>query len=217
VRSKHEFLIKFVSDWFDNGREFNVDFVDFHHRQALMKRVGLLVLLLPLLATGPEKLVKTKISEGIIVTIPSDLKPMPPEDVAQRYPSVRAPLGAFTNEDRVVDFTVNISATQWPDENLEMAEKFFKAGIYNLYDRIELIGEGIYEVRKKRFIYFEFESRVNGTKTNMGEQQPIKRYTFIQYLLEPGRAIVFTFSCPQDQRQDWEVKAKAIMKSIKMK
>ena len=67
-------------------------------------------------------------------------------DFTQRYPSVRAPLAAYTDEDRLVDFSVNISATQWPDTDLELAQKFFKAGVVNMFDRVEMIKEGIYEV-----------------------------------------------------------------------
>ena len=167
--------------------------------------------------TGGDDLVKTKISEGITVVLPAELKAMTPEDLAQRFPSVRAPLGAFTDADRLIDFSVNVSATQWPDENLDIARKFFKAGIYHLYDRIELIDEGIHEVHKKKFIYFEFISRLNSVKLMEGTQPAILHYTFIQYLVEPGRALVFSFSCPKDQQERWQPRAQAIMKSVKMK
>lgn len=182
-----------------------------------MKKLCLIALLIPVIAFAPDRPVKTKISDGITVSLPAELKPMTPEDLSERYPSVRAPLGAFTNEDRVVNFSVNISATQWPDENLEMAKKFFKAGIYNLYDRIEMVSEGIHEIHKKKFIYFEFESRLGASKLAMGNQEAIVTYTYIQYLVEPGRALVFSFNCPREQRPEWQPKAAAIMKSIRMK
>jgi hypothetical protein len=182
-----------------------------------MNKLWLIALLLPITAMGPDDPVKTKIGEGITVMLPSELKPMAPEDVAQRYPSVRAPLGAFTNGDRDVDFSVNISATQWPDENLDIAKKFFKAGIYNLYDRIDMIGEGIHEVNKKKFIYFEFISRLNGSKMIEGTQPPMFRYIFIQYRIEQGRTLVFTFNCPQDQKEFWQARALALMKSVRIK
>jgi len=178
---------------------------------------GVLPLLLMVCAFAPPKLVKTKLTQGVTVSLPVELKPMAPEDIALRFPSVRAPLGAFTNVDRLVDFSANISATQWPDQNLEMAQEFFKASIYNLYDRIEMITEGICEVHKKRFIYFEFESRLNGSKMTEGEQSSLLHYTFIQYYVEPGRALVFSFHCPQDQREEWQPIARAVMKSILIK
>jgi hypothetical protein len=176
-----------------------------------------LVLALLLVAFSPAKLVKTKVNKEITVSLPADFAPMTNEDIAQRYPSVRAPLGAYTNTDRVVDFSVNISATQWPDTNADMAKKFFKAGITNLYDRVEFIDEGSREIKKKKFVYFEFVSRVNGNKRQLGEQQSIQRYTYIQYLVEPKRTLVFTFACPKEMKEDWQQVAREVMKSVAVK
>jgi hypothetical protein len=142
---------------------------------------------------------------------------MTPEDISQRFPSVRAPLGAYTTQDRIVDFSVNISATQWPDTDYEMTQKFFKAGIYNLYDKVDMIESGIHDIHKKKFIYFEFESRTNGSKMQLGIKDPVLKYTYIQYLIEPGRTLVFSFSCPKDRMQEWQEVAREVMSSIKVK
>ena len=164
-----------------------------------------------------SKLVKTKVADGITVSLPDAMLPMTPDDIAQRYPSVRAPLGAFTDPDRSVDFSVNISATNWPDKDVDMAQKFFKAGLYNLYDRVDMISEGTQLLRKKKFIFFEFESRISGDRRKQGYQDPILKYTFIQYLVENDRTLVFTFSCRQDQREAWQETARAMMKSVKVR
>ena len=163
------------------------------------------------------KLVKTKVANGITVSLPDEMFPMTPDDMAQRYPSVRAPLGAFTDQNRAVDFSVNISATNWPDGDIELAQKFFKAGLYNLYDRIDLIAEGTQLLHKKKFIFFEFDSRINGDQRKQGSQEPILKYTFIQYLVERDRTLVFTFSCPREQKEDWLKTAREIMKSVRVR
>src|SRR5438045_294584 len=106
-----------------------------------MKKL-LSIFLMSLFAFAPTKLVKTKVGEGITVTLPTTLAAMTEEDIIQRYPSVRAPLGAFTNQNRDTDFSVNISATQWVQADIEIAAQFFKSGIYNLYDRVDLISSG---------------------------------------------------------------------------
>lgn len=182
-----------------------------------MTRFLLSFAIIALFAFSPSKLVKTKINDQITVSLPQELQPMTPEDIVQRYPSVRAPLAAYTDLNRTLDFSVNISATQWPDGNLEMASKFFKSGITNLYDRVDFISEGIHTVHKKQYIYFEFESRVNGNKMKQGEQQPVYRYTYIQYLVEPKRTLVMSFNCPKGMREDWQETTHAIMKSVKVK
>jgi len=163
------------------------------------------------------KLVKTKVAEGIMVSLPAELAIMTDEDIVQRYPSVRAPLAAFTDSHRTADFSVKTSATQWPDQNLEIAQKFFKSSITNLYDRVDFINQGISTINKKQFIFFEFESRVNGNKLREGEQAPIYRYTYIQYLIEKDRSLVFAFNCPKGQREEWQETIRAMMKTVKVK
>lgn len=181
-----------------------------------MKKLGTLFVLLSF-AFAPVKMVKTKVGEGIVVDLPTTLTPMTEEDIVQRYPSVRAPLGAFTNQNRDTDFSVNISATQWTQADLEMASKFFKSGIYNLYDKVDIISSGIQTINKKKFIFYEFESRVNGNRMKEAERQPILRYSYVQYYIEHGKTLVFAFNCPRDQRAKWQPTAQAIMKSIKLK
>ena len=183
-------------------------------KSVLLKWFFLIALVF--IAAENPKLVKIKVTDEITVSIPKGWNAMDALDFTQRYPSVRAPLAAFTNEDRLVDFSVNISATQWPDTDLELAQKFFKAGVMNMFDRVEMIQEGIYEVNKKKFIFFEFDSRISGTRQE-GFQEPVLRYTYIQYLLEPGKTLVFSFNCSRREKQDWQETARAIMKSIKVK
>jgi hypothetical protein len=163
------------------------------------------------------KLVKTKIGKDMTVSIPAGWRAMDGMDFTERYPSVRAPLAAFTNNERLVDFSVNISATQWPDADLEMASKFFKASLMNMFDKVEIISEGIRDIKGKKFIYFEFESRVNGNKANEGLTDPVLKYSYLQYLVEKNRTIVFSFNSPKRQREEWQETASAIMKSIRVK
>lgn len=170
-----------------------------------------------LFAFAPSKLIKTKATEGVTISLAESLTPMTEEDLVQRYPSVRAPLAAFTNSERTVDFSINTSATQWTEKDLLIAQKFFKSSIYNLFDRVDVIEEGIQTVHKKKFVFFEFESRVNGSKLKLGEQSPVFRYSYIQYLVAGNRTLVFSFNCPRDQKEYWQETARAMMKTIKVK
>ncbi len=172
---------------------------------------------LVLFAFNGPRLVKTKITDDITVKLPHNFRPMDELDLTQRYPSVRQPLAAFTNEEREVDFSVNLSATRWPDTNLELAGKFFRAGIYNLFDGVDMIDEGIHEINGRSFIYFEFESRVKGDARDLSLREPVLKYTYIQYLVEPGRTLVFSFHCPRRLREEWQPTAHAIMNSIKVR
>lgn len=183
----------------------------------MTKRILAILAILSLMAFDARKLVKTKINKGITVSLPAELTPMTPEDIALRYPSVRAPLGAYTNADRLVDFSANLSATQWPDGDIEFARNFFKSTIYNMYDKVELLSEGVVEQHKKKFFYYEFNSRLNADRKNVATQDALFRYTYIMYLVEPKRTLVFSFNCTKDQREEWQETARAIMQTIRVK
>ena len=148
--------------------------------------------------------------ECILSSDPSDAgsRPVVTADTAGKWPLL---------EDRTADFSVNTSATQWPDGDLELARRFFKASLFNMFDRVEFIGEGIREVHGKKFVYFEFESRVNGNRAQEGMNDPVIRYTCMQLLIEPKRTLVFTFNCPRRLRPEWEETALAMMKSVKIR
>ncbi len=170
-----------------------------------------------LISGAASRMIKFRLAEGIQVSLPNDFVEMTQEDIALRYPSVRKPIGAYTNPERTVDFSVNLSATQWPDDNLEMAQRFFKSGLLNLFDRVDFYAEGIRESRGKKFIYFEFESRINGARRTEGDNEPVIRYTYIQYLIEKDRAIVFSYQCPSGLTEERKDQAMAIMKSVHVK
>lgn len=183
-----------------------------------MQKVLFLVMLTSLFATdnGP-KLVKTKITAEITVSIPNNFVPMGDLDFSQRYPSVRKPLGAYTHPNRDADFSVNISATRWPDSDLQIAQQFFRSSVINMFDGVDMINEGIQEINGKQYIYFEFESRMRGERATLDMRDPVLSYSYIQYLVEPTRTLVFSFNCPRRNRGDWEEAAAKIMKSIKIK
>lgn len=182
-----------------------------------MIKFGLIFIVFLGVSEETHRLVKTKISNDISVSLPTELLAMDPEDIALRHPSVRKPIAAYSDIDRMVDFSIKISATQWPDANIEMSRKFFKAGIYNLYDRVEIIEEGVTEIHKKEYIFFEFDSRINGEARSMGDKDSILRYNYVLYLVEKKRTLVVTFSCPGQQKEDWQQTAHAIMHSLKIK
>ncbi|HNP96454.1 MAG TPA: hypothetical protein PKJ63_12525 [Cyclobacteriaceae bacterium] len=181
-----------------------------------MTKISIIVLLY-LIPIDGHRLIKTKVTNDITVSIADELMPMTPEDIAQRHPSVRAPLGAYTDENRMIDFSIKTSATQWPDVDLEMSKQFFKSGIYNLYDRVTMIDEGIRDIHKKEYIFFEFESRINGDRRDMGNSDAIQKYTYILYLVEKSRTLVISFSCPQQMQGEWQETARAMMNSLRIR
>jgi hypothetical protein len=184
--------------------------------KSMVQKVFLLSALVLFSSLDKPKLSRVKVADGISVLLPKGWHPMDDLDFNERYPSVRAAIAAYTDEERQVDFSVNVSATQWPDADAKIAQRFFKASLYNMFDRVDMINEGFQEINGKKFVYFEFESVVRGKKGDLELKESILKYTYIEYLLQPKRALVFSFSCPRRMRQDWQETAGIIMKSIKV-
>jgi hypothetical protein len=164
-----------------------------------------------------NKMVKTKVGDYITVSLPQTFYQMNAQDIAQRYPSVRNPIGAFSNDDRLIDFSVNISATRWRASDIDIAKDFFKASIVNLYDRVDFIKEEIQIIDDKRYIIFEFDSRINGDKYSLDQRDAVRTYTYMQYLLINGKTIVFSFNAPIRLKEKWTLTASEIMNSLKVK
>lgn len=165
----------------------------------------------------PGGLVKTRIDKSVTVFLPKNFSKMTPEDLIQRFPSVRSPLGAYTDPDRLADFSVNLSATQWPDQNIEFAKGFFKSSILNLYDRVEFLQETIKTINGKSFIVFEFNSRVNPDSKSLSTQDALLRYNFVMYQIGTKRTLVFSFGCTKDVQEYWQPVAAQIMQSVSVK
>lgn len=182
-----------------------------------MPRKILILIPFLLLSFDQTRLTKVKVTPDITIFVPKDWRPMDGLDFSERYPSVRAPLAAYTNANRTADFSVNISATRWPDTDLDIARAFFKASIANMFDRVNFIDEGVREVRGQQFVYFVFESRMDGRRNDLSNRTPVMKYSCIQYLIQPTRTLVFSFHCDRREREFYEELAETMMERIRIK
>lgn len=161
------------------------------------------------------KLVKKKVADGITVMLPSNFYPMSPDDMRQRYPSVRRPIAAYTNSQRLVDFSINLSATQWRSSDIEMAQSFIKASIYNMFDKVDVLQENIREINGHQYIIYEIETHIDGNKS-FTNSEPVRKYSYLQYLIINGKMIVFSFHSPVQLKDQWKDVVPDIMNSIKL-
>ena len=181
-----------------------------------MQKSLFLITFLLMMSFDQPKLVKTQVSDGITMLIPKDWRTMDGLDFTERFPSVRAPLAAYTDENREMAISVNLSATQWEAADVSIAKDFFKSSIYNTFDRVEIIEDGIRDVNGRKLVFFEFESTVRGKKEVLGQQDAILNYSYMQYLVGVDQTLVFSFHCPRRLRLEWQETAKKIMNSVKV-
>ncbi|MDH5365703.1 MAG: hypothetical protein OEW67_01860 [Cyclobacteriaceae bacterium] len=180
-----------------------------------MKKIVIALVLLPLLSfQNVGKLVKTKFTENISGLIPENFFVMTQGDIIRRIPSSQTPLAAYTDEARLMDFSINVSVSKWKKEDINIAKDFFKASVFNLYDEVNLLKEEMKIINGKAFAVFEFESLLKGDGVS---QKNLRKYTYIQYTIQGNNAYVFSFNSPLQLKKKWQLAATEMMDNVKMK
>jgi hypothetical protein len=192
-----------------------------------MKRIQVLwLVLLPLLLAFSQapfsqapKLVKTKVHDAITVSLPADFTAVSEQEMMAKYVSYRKPLALYTNPGKQADFSVNLSVTQWQYHDLPLVKDFYKASLSTLYSDMQWIKDEIQEIRGTNFAIFEYVGTVADTEkeNTLKQSKPLQVYTYVAYGLVEGKVVVFTFTAPASQRQEWAPVAEAVLESIRLK
>lgn len=178
-----------------------------------------LLLLIFVILTFPQndiRLVKTKISENITVSLPENFFPMSEQDIASRHISHRKPLAIFTNQDRNIDFSVNTAMSHWPPSDLALMKGFYKASIGSFFSDVEFLSDEIKIIDEREFAVLEFIS-VTDSEGGVQNQGALRNYTLAHYAIIDGKTYVFTFTSPARLKEKWQPAARQIMESIKLK
>ncbi|MGK7394497.1 MAG: hypothetical protein ACNS62_07980 [Candidatus Cyclobacteriaceae bacterium M3_2C_046] len=181
--------------------------------------IHLLIVLITWMIPAQEdvKWVKTKVVEGITVELPDTFVPMTEQEINQKYISYRKPVALYTSPNRMVDFGVNLSVTQWDEGDLDILRNFYRSSILNLYDEVDWINQEIKEINKVKFVLFEFTSTVNPDENSIVNNQAIRKYSYLQYAIVNGKTLVFNFTAPLQRKEHWQDVAQHLMNSIKIK
>ena len=160
---------------------------------------------------------KVKVNKEIIVFIPEDFIQMTEQDIAEKYISYRAPLALFTNQNRTIDFGVNLSVTHWKPSDIEILQDFYESSIRSLYTEVDFIRKEIETVNEVPFAVFEFISTVEGEQSAIKTTTAISKYTLIYYAIVNNKTVLFNFTAPATAKNEWQGPAKEIMQSIQIK
>ncbi|MCV9389396.1 DUF1795 domain-containing protein [Reichenbachiella ulvae] len=164
-----------------------------------------------------QNLTDTQVTENITMPIPSGFRPMTDDEIVSKYFTTKKPLVLYTDESLQVDLGVNQSVTQWAEKDVEIMASFQKSNIYNLYDDVQVISEGIKEVNGKQAAYMEFVSTIKPDENSFRDDGSIVKYTYIQYIIVGRHALVFNFTCPAAYKNEWQETAKKIMDGVSIK
>ena len=173
-------------------------------------------LFLLLTAFTLPKLVRTKITKQITLSIPKNFTVMPDEGIAMKYPAQRKPLAVYTSPNGQVDVSVSQRPSSFRKSDMPMLRDFYKASILSMYSDVAFIREEITTINKQDFIVFEFVSTVKDERQS-SNLAPIRRYTIAQYTILDNNLTVFTFNVPFLLQRDWQETAQKVMASVRVK
>ena len=180
-----------------------------------------------LCAQNTPKLAKTKINDKITLGVPKDFTPMPQEAYKKKYGSNRQPIAIYTSPDGKADLGINqmknrLSSSQtkadWKEEDLKILHGMYKNSILAMHYKVDFVQDTILLINKRKFIVLEFVGTIQDLdKDKNPVGNAVQQYSYLQYLIEDNKVVIFNFTCPNRLRQMHENTASAVMKSIKIK
>lgn len=168
-------------------------------------------------ASSQYQLKRTKVNDHISIEIPEGFRALEQGEIIQKNVSSRPPIAMYTDYNQQVDIVVNETSNTWQGGDYEVIQSLYKSTIANLFTEIQFIQEGIVEKAGRKFIVFEFVSRVSDEDATFGNNLAISKYTYIQYTLYQDKILLFNFTCPVKQRERWQDSAHEIMNSVRVK
>ncbi len=185
---------------------------------TLLRKIACLPLLLLITAFGQEepKLSKVKLNDHVSINLPKDFRVMTDNEIAERYFTYRKPVAMYTNPVGEVDFGLNVTATQWQADDLEILKSFYKSSINKMYTEVKFEREAIETINGKKFIVFEFSAVVRPDQKESLQMKARSSYTHIQYTVHNEKVYVFNFTSPYSLRSKWKSTAESMMKTIKI-
>ncbi|HCX21766.1 MAG: hypothetical protein CMB80_24125 [Flammeovirgaceae bacterium] len=168
-------------------------------------------------ASSQYQLKRTKVNDHISIEIPEGFRALEQGEIIQKNVSSRPPIAMYTDYNQQVDIVVNETSNTWQGGDYEVIQSLYKSTIANLFTEIQFIQEGIVEKAGRKFIVFEFVSRVSDEDATFGNNLAISKYTYIRYTLYQDKILLFNFTCPVKQRERWQDSAHEIMNSVRVK
>lgn len=182
-----------------------------------MKNITILFILFILSSFDGVKLVKTKITKEITISLPADFVPMTDDDIAKKYFTHHKPTAMYTNPDRMVDFGFNQTQTRWRKEDLPLLQKFYKSSIVSMYSKVNFIQDTTATINKRNFVVFEFVSElIDEDPNSIKKGSVVKQYSYMQYTIENNKVMVFNFTCPVGLQNRWQQVARQVMATVKI-
>lgn len=176
----------------------------------------LVIILIAGVAFAAPKLKKVNLTKEISILLPKDFTPMTDDDIAREYPATTRPLAAFSSPDRNIDFSLTQKRSTFRAKDLDMLREFYKANLVETFTNIDFIRQEVTEINGRKFIVFEFVSRLADTR-GASNLKPVQQYSIVQYTIIGNQLQIYTLHVPFQMKNDWQPVAREIMSSVKIK
>ena len=121
---------------------------------------------------------EVSITRKIKVSIPVNFVPMNDEEIRRKL--TRKPTAAYTSQNRLVDFSVNIAPSTWNEEDFPLMKSFYKAGIANIHSEVEFLEEVTRTINGKEFAIFEYVGELRKEEQRANSRQAgTRKYTYL--------------------------------------
>ena len=187
------------------------------HIRSTAKLLTVLLWLTVGLLCAQDPMTKVIVQNQIELQIPQEFIEMNAQDIRNKFISYKQPLAGYTTIDRRVDLVINVNATPWMDQDIQLLQEFYRNNILNLFDDVDFIQEGIKQINGREYAVFEFISTVKGDPNSFKNRAAVVDYTYVQYTIKDQKAYVFTFHCGAHMKDRWQNTATAIMSSPQFK
>jgi hypothetical protein len=194
----------------------------------MIKKIGFLIVLCFLLNNlnaQNGKLIKTKVTENLTVSIPNDFAVMGDDVYARKYGAYRQPIVMYTSSNGLVDFGINeninrslraFNNSDWQEDDMNMLKSLYKGTIMAMHAEVTFVQDKLETINGRKYIVLEFVGTVKDEdKAVSFGSNTKKQYSYLQYTVEAGKIMIFNFNCPANVRNLWQDTAKQIMQSIK--
>jgi hypothetical protein len=172
-----------------------------------------------------QKLVKVKVADKIVISVPQDFMLMPEEAYTREYGAYRPALGMYTSPNGEADLGINMTVNRsmraykgsgFKTEDLEMLKGMYKGSIAAMHSEVDFIQDKVVTINKRDYIVIEFVGTVKDENSQIRSSRELMQYSYLQYTIEDERVLIFNFTCPYRQKERWQATAEAIMQSAKV-
>lgn len=141
------------------------------------------------------------------IVMPDNFTIMSEEDAKMKYPSERRPSIIYTNKETSINLTFNHTAYEIEPDEMEDFKDTMIAVIKRAQPAAKWLKDGVMEIDQKDVGYCMY----------MTPALDCNLFLYQLFTELEGKALLITFTCTDEEREDWEAIAHVMMESLKWK